>query len=53
VGPCVGLDALKKKKILFCLPRIEQLPAEALATFPSKSYICRNRVRKVITSEEK
>jgi hypothetical protein len=53
VGLCVGLDALKKDKILFCLPRIEQLPAEALSTFSSKLYIFRKKVRKVIISEEK
>ena len=30
-----------------------QLPAEALATFPCKSYIFRKRVNKVIISEKK
>jgi hypothetical protein len=30
-----------------------QLPAEALATVPSRSYIFRKRVRKVIISEKK
>jgi hypothetical protein len=30
-----------------------QLPAVALATFPSKSHIFRKRVKKVIISEEK
>jgi len=30
-----------------------QLPAQALATFPCKSLIFRKRVRKVIISEEK
>jgi hypothetical protein len=53
VDPSVGLGALKKEKIFFCLPRIEQLPAEALATFPCKSHIFRKRIRKVIISEEK
>jgi len=53
VGPNIGLDALKREKILFSLPRIEQLPAEALATFPCKSHVFRKRVRKVTISEEK
>jgi hypothetical protein len=30
-----------------------QLPAEALAAFPCKSYIFRKRVKKVIISGEK
>jgi hypothetical protein len=30
-----------------------QLPAEALASFPCNSHTFRKRVRKVITSEEK
>jgi hypothetical protein len=30
-----------------------QMPAEALATFPSKTHIFRKRVRKVILSDEK
>ena len=30
-----------------------QLPAQALATFPCKSHILRKRIRKVITREEK
>jgi hypothetical protein len=53
VGPSVGLDVLKKEKILFSLSRVEQLPSEALATFPFKTYIFRKRFRKVIVSEEK
>jgi len=52
VGCSVGLDALKKEKILFSLTRIEQLPAEVLATFPCKSHIFRKRVRKVVISEK-
>jgi hypothetical protein len=53
VGLSIGLDALKKEKILFSLPRIEQLSAEALATFPCKLHIFRKWLRKVIISEEK
>jgi hypothetical protein len=53
VGPIVGLDELKKELSLFCLPRIEPLPSEALSTFPCKTHIFRTRVRKVIESEEK
>jgi len=53
VGSSVGLDALKKEKILYSLSRIEQLPAEALATFPCKSRIFRKRVREGVISDEK
>jgi len=35
------------------IPLWNQLPAEALANFPCRSYIFKKRVKKVILSEEK